>query len=257
LPRFRTFPKILAVSAVKVGIVALIAGALGAVAVYVAPSWFPDAASVQANRQDTLYFALMVMSSFIFSLVVVFLVYSMWRFRARSGDEDRDGKPIHGHTKLEIVWTLIPSAIVIGFALYAGIALARNEHRSPDRLVVGVQARQFAWSFIYNDHGTKRASNVLVLPLGQEAQFNVTSRLHDVIHSFYVPEFRVKADAVPGLMNHTYATPTRLGHYVVECAELCGIGHSLMRAPVEVVTPQQFEQWLPKQPAVQKQGGTA
>ena len=85
----------------------MVLGALGSLAVWLLPSWFPVSAAVQAQRQDTLYFWLMVMSSFIFSLVIVFLVYMMVKFRAKPGD-DSDGAPIHGHTGLEIVWTVIP-----------------------------------------------------------------------------------------------------------------------------------------------------
>ena len=104
----------------------MVLGALGALAVWLLPSWFPVAAAVQADRQDTLYFWLMVMSSFIFSLVIVFLVYMMVKFRAKPGD-DSDGAPIHGHTGLEIVWTVIPIVIVLGFAIYGAAALGRNE----------------------------------------------------------------------------------------------------------------------------------
>ena len=103
----------------------MVLGALGALAVWLLPSWFPVAAAVQAQRQDTLYFWLMVMSSFIFSLVIVFLVYMMVKFRAKPGD-DSDGAPIHGHTGLEILWTVIPIVIVLGFASRRP-ALGRNE----------------------------------------------------------------------------------------------------------------------------------
>ena len=81
--------------------------------------WFPVQASVQAERQDTLYLALMIMSSYIFSLVVCFLVYSIWKFRVPL-DDTPDGPPIHGHTGLEVVWTLIPLVIVLSFAVYGG-----------------------------------------------------------------------------------------------------------------------------------------
>ena len=163
---------------------------------------------MQAERQDELYLALMIMSSFIFSIVVVFLGYSMWKFRGAARRRRPDGPPIHGNTTLEIVWTVIPTIIVVAFAFAAGVVLIRNEEKPKDRLIVGVTAQQFAWTF---DYGHGKRSTILVLPVDRAVQFDITSKLHDVIHSFYVPEFRVKADAVPGIMNHTYATPTKTG----------------------------------------------
>jgi cytochrome c oxidase subunit II len=85
---------------------------------------------------------------------------------------------------------------------------------------------------------------VLVLEKGRPTQFDITSDVHDVIHSFYVPQFRVKSDAVPGLITHTYATPTRVGTYTLICTELCGPGHSLMRAVVRVMSATDFKAWL-------------
>ena len=123
-------------SAIKVGIVAIIVGAIGTVAILVTPSWFPVAAAVQAHRQDDLYLALMIMSSFIMAVVTVFLVYSVWRWRARPGDELRDGPPIHGNTTLEILWTVIPTIIVIAFAVAGGVVLVKNEQTTSQELVV-------------------------------------------------------------------------------------------------------------------------
>jgi cytochrome c oxidase subunit 2 len=239
-------------SAIKVGIVAIIVGAIGTVAILVTPSWFPVAAAVQAHRQDDLYLALMIMSSFIMAVVTVFLVYSVWRWRARPGDELRDGPPIHGNTTLEILWTVIPTIIVMAFAVAGGVVLVKNEQTTSQELVVHVTGEQFEWTFKY-PNGV--VTHELVLEKGRPTEFAITSLLHDVIHSFYVPQFRVKADAVPGLMNYTYATPTRVGTYVLICTELCGPGHSLMRAPVHVLEPADFTQWLATQKSQQSQGG--
>jgi cytochrome c oxidase subunit 2 len=238
-------------SAFKVGIVSLIVGALGCVAIIVTPSWFPVAAAVQAHRQDDLYLALMFMSSFIMAVVTIFMVYSVWRWRARPGDEDRDGPPIHGNTTLEIVWTLIPLALVIGFAVAAGIVLVKNEETSKNELVVTVTGQQFAWTFTYPNGAV---AHELVLEKGRPTEFKIHALEHDVIHSFYVPQFRIKADAVPGQWNYTYATPTRIGTYTVICTELCGPGHSLMRAPVRVVSPTDFTTWLATEKS--QQGGS-
>jgi cytochrome c oxidase subunit II len=241
-------------SAFKVGIVAVVIGAIGSAAIWLTPSWFPVDAATQASRQDDLYLALMIMSSFIMALVTVFLVYSVWKFRARPGDENRDGPPIHGNTTLEIVWTVIPTIIVIGFAIAGGVVLVDNERTSPNELRVHVIGQQFAWTFRYPNGVT---STTLVLEKDRPTEFDVYSKLHDVIHSFYVPQFRVKADAVPGQVNRTYATPTRVGTYTLICTELCGPGHSLMRAPVRVLSPPDFDAWLARQQSEQSstQGG--
>jgi cytochrome c oxidase subunit 2 len=232
-------------SAVKLGLISVVIGLVGCAFVWLTPSWFTPAASVQADRHDTLYTALMLVSAVILGLVVTFLVYMVWKFRVRPGEELLDGPPIHGNTKLEIVWTLIPLAIVIGFAGYGAIVLHDNEAVASDHVVVGVTARQFAWSFDYE--GGKVKSPVLVLPKGRQTEFHVTSLIHDVIHSFYVPEFRIQANAVPGHITRTWVTPTKLGTYQVICLELCGIGHAQMRAVVRVVSQQDFDTWLAQQ----------
>jgi cytochrome c oxidase subunit 2 len=241
-------------SAFKVGIVSVIIGAIGTVAILVTPSWFPVAAATQATRQDELYLALMIMSAFIMAIVTTFLVFSVWRFRARPGDGDRDGSPLHGNTMLEIVWTIIPTIIVVAFAIVGGIVLVRNEKTYKNELVVHVVGQQFAWTFKY-PNGV--VSHELVLEDHQPTKFVIHSLLHDVIHSFYVPQFRVKADAVPGQANYTYATPDRIGTYTLICTELCGPGHSLMRAPVRVLSKPDFEKWLAGEKAQQTpaQGG--
>jgi cytochrome c oxidase subunit II len=226
----------------RVGFVALVLGALGSLAIWLTPSWFPVSAAVQADRQDELYFWLMVMSSFIFAIVIVFLVFSMWKFRAKPGD-DSDGEPIHGHTGLEIIWTVIPIVIVLGFAIYGAAALGRNEELAKDRLVVDVQAQQFAWTFTYPGYG-KLKTGILAVE-------------HDVLHSFYIPAFRLKQDAVPGVPTKLVATPDRLGTYMVTCAELCGIGHSQMRTVLHVLSPSDFTAWIAdqKKAASQPAGG--
>jgi cytochrome c oxidase subunit 2 len=239
----------------RVGFVALVLGALGSLAVWLSPSWFPVSAAVQADRQDELYFWLMVMSSFIFAIVIVFLGYSMWKFRAKPGD-DSDGDPIHGHTGLEIIWTVIPILIVLGFAIYGAAALGRNEAVAKDRLIVDVKAQQFAWTFTYPGYD-KLSTGILALPVGRQVEFRISAVEHDVLHSFYIPAFRLKQDAVPGVPQKMIATPDRVGTYMVTCAELCGIGHSQMRTVVHVLSPADFTAWIAdqKKAASQPAGG--
>ena len=177
----------------------------------------------------------------IFTLVATLLVYSAWRFRAAPGDES-DGPPTHGNTKLEIVWTLVPALLLIVMAVWAYIVLSDNEAYAQDQLVVDVTAQQFAWEFAYP--GTQVGTGDLRVPLGRQVQLEMRSK--DVIHDFYVAEFRVKEDVVPGITTRLRFTPTRIGTYQVICAELCGVGHAVMRARVIVMQPAAFDAWLAK-----------
>ncbi len=235
----------------KVGIFALIAGAVGAVgAILWLPDWLPPAAAVEARREDTLYLWLLVMSAIIFATVVSFLGYSMWKFRARPGDMS-DGAPIHGHTGLEIIWTVIPIVIVLVFAVAGTLVLNRNESLTKGHLVVNVTGRQFDWSFTYPKYGHLH-SGVLALPEGTQVEFRLHAPPTDVIHGFYIPTFRISEDVVPGTPSTVNATPDRLGTYTIECNELCGIGHSQMRALVVVMTPANFTKWIAKQQRLAK-----
>ena len=219
--------------AFRVGFVAFVLGTIGSIAVVVTPSWFPPAASVQADRHDQIYLALMIMASYIFAIVVCFLGYSMWKFRAKPGDMS-DGEPIHGNTMLEIVWTLIPLVLVLGFAVYGAIVLSKNENTSNTQLVVNATGQEFEWTFDYPAQKVK--SGILELPINQKVVFKVHGVKNDVIHGFYIPAFREGIDAVPGEVTTLVATPTRLGTYNIICNMLCGIGHSQMRTVVNVVT---------------------
>jgi cytochrome c oxidase subunit 2 len=152
-----------------------------------------------------------------------------------------DGAPIHGHTRLEVTWVAIPFLLVTGLAIYAWVTLTDIEAKKPDELHVRVVGQQFAWTFEYpSQHVTSQGE--LVLPKDRPVKFDIKSR--DVIHSFWVPQFRLKSDAVPGLTTHIRVTPNRVGRYQVVCAELCGFGHSTMRARVRVVPENEFGTWV-------------
>jgi cytochrome c oxidase subunit 2 len=210
--------------------------------------WFPTDASRQAGNVHTLYDVLLIATVPIFVLVTSVIGYSMWRFRMRPGEERKDGPPIHGNTRLEVVWTALPAVLILGMCTYAYTVLRSDEATKSGELTVNVTARQFAFEFSYpNQAGKTVVSSALYLPKGKPIVF----RLHslDVIHSFFVPEFSEKLDAVPGVTTTVRATPTRIGTYPVECTELCGAGHSLMRSTVYVVSPSRFSEWLASQPA--------
>jgi cytochrome c oxidase subunit II len=203
------------------------------------PNWNGDQGSTAADKIDTLLDVMIVLSSFVFSIVMVMLGYSVWRWRARPGDES-DGAPIHGNTRLEIAWTLIPTVIVLFGAIYSWITLSDIEAHDADRMVVDVYGQQYEWHFNYPEQAV--TSRELHVPVDRQVEF----RLHalDVIHSFWVPEWRIKKDTVPGITTTAFVTPDQTGDYTLVCTELCGIGHSTMRAPVVVEDSQNaFNQW--------------
>jgi cytochrome c oxidase subunit 2 len=223
---------------IALGIVCSLVG----IAIALSIDWFPEAASGSADKIDTVYDVLLICSVPIFVLVMTVAIYSVVRFRAKPGDT-RDGAPIHGNTRLEVIWVTIPFIMVTALAIYGWITLDDLEAKQPNELVVHVTGQQFTWTFEYPDE--KVTSNELVLPDNRPVEFRINTK--DVLHSFWVPQFRLKSDAVPGLTTKIRLTPDRIGHYEVVCAELCGIGHSTMRQNVRVVRPAAFDAWLQDQ----------
>ena len=226
-------------------VIGVIACAIG-IPVALAIPWFPTDASRQAHNVHTLYDVLLIASVPIFVLVETVVLYSVFKFRMRPGEEEKDGPPIHGNTRLEVVWTALPAILVVGLCTYAYTVLRSNEDSKTNEQTINITARQFAFEFSYPQAGGKQiVSPVLYLAKDQPVVF----KLHalDVIHSFFVPNFSEKLDAVPGITTTLRVTPTRLGTYPVECTELCGAGHSLMRAQVRVVTPAAYQTWLRSQ----------
>ncbi len=213
--------------------------------------WFPTPGSEAASDIDTLYDVLLICSVPVFVLVMTIAIYSVVRFRAKPGDMG-DGPPIHGNTRLEIIWVTVPFIMVTALATYGWIILDDIEAKQSNELVVKVTGRQFAWSFEYPKE--KVTANQLVLPVDRPVDFRINTE--DVIHSFWVPQFRLKSDAVPGLTTKVRVTPDRVGDWEVVCTELCGIGHSTMRAFVRVVPKARYEAWIAKR-GQQADGGGA
>jgi cytochrome c oxidase subunit 2 len=221
-------------------------------AVMVPIDWNGVNASEEADQVDTLLDVMIVLSSFVFSIVLVMLGYSVWRYRAKPGDEG-DGEPIHGNTKLEVAWTLIPTVIVLFGAGYSWVILDDLEGRASDRLQVDVTAQQFKWTFEYPEQGV--TADELHVPVDRQVEFEMHGL--DVIHSFWVPEWRVKKDLVPGETTHIVATPDREGTYSLICTEYCGTGHSTMRTFVTVEPQDEFDDWAAKQEKLQPEGASA
>lgn len=203
--------------------------------------WFGLAASAEAGPIDTLMDVTIVASSFVFALVCVFLGYALIKWRVKPGDEG-DGLPIHGNTKLEVWWTLLPIVLVTALAAYSWVVLVDIEDKGDDAINVDVYSQQYAWSFGYADSGDKWSEGELHVPVDQQVYF----RLHaqDVIHSFWVPEWRIKKDNVPGITTDALVTPNREGTYQLVCAELCGFGHFTMRARVVVESQEKYDTWV-------------
>jgi len=230
--------------------IGMVAGGLAAAVALLLP-WFPDVASKERERIDFVFWFTIWICVVIFALVAAVLTYSVWRFRA-APDDDSDGPPIHGHTGLEIVWTLIPTALVTSIGIVSAIVLSQNAALGKNVLHVNVTAQQFAWSFSYPE-AKNLTSGTLRLPIHRSVLLTLHAK--DVIHSFWVPEFGQKQDTVPGITTTLHITPNRLGTYPVICTELCGLGHALMRSRAEVMPAQQFLSWAKGQ---QKQlGGPA
>ncbi len=212
----------------------------------------PTQAASQAVTIDSMFSMHFRVISFLFAVIVVFLLYSLVVFRRRGGEEG-EGDHFEGHTGLEIFWTIIPLAIVLYFAYIGAQSLDETVRVDPQALEVNVTAFQWSWSFDYPEYGV--SSSELYLPKDRQVLLKLTSL--DVIHSFWVPEFRVKQDALPGenFVRELRVTPTEIGEYKVRCAELCGGAHAYMNSPVIVVEPAAFETWLTEQQAGTDFGG--
>ena len=202
--------------------------------------WLPTSASEEFDRIQDIYWFATVMSIAIFALVGAVILYSVWKWRVPL-DDDADGPPIHGHTGLEIAWTAVPAILVIALGIVSAIVMSENGRAGDRPLQVNAIGQQFAWKFKYSDYGDLTTGE-LVLPVNREAKFTMTAV--DVIHSFWVPNFGQKMDAVPGIETTILVTPTRVGEYEVVCAELCGLGHATMRAKARVVTQAEFDEWV-------------
>ncbi|HMD51169.1 MAG TPA: cytochrome c oxidase subunit II [Solirubrobacteraceae bacterium] len=230
--------------AVVLGVIAV---AIGIVLSFVI-HWFPVAASVQAHNTDTLYHVLVIATIPIFVLVVGVILFCVWQFRMKPGEELKDGPPIHGNTRLEVFWTALPSVLLLSMVGYSFVVLHENERKPAREIQIGVTGQQFVWTYQYPSALTRGApfsSYQLYIPENESVLFNIRSR--DVIHAFFVPAFRLQEDAVPGITTHWRVTADRLGSYPVVCNLLCGLGHSLMRSTVHVVPQAQFQSWVTNQ----------
>jgi cytochrome c oxidase subunit II len=227
-------------SIVRITIYGVIAGTIASLIAVLVP-WLPTSASEEMDRITFTFWFTTVICIGIFAIVAAAIAYSVLKFRA-ADDDERDGPPVHGHTGLEIVWTAVPAILVTAISIVSAVVLAKNDDTGPKPLRIAVTAQQFAWRFEYPD---KTTSGSLVLPIGRAVKLTLHSL--DVIHSFWVPEFGQKSDAVPGIETTLVITPTRIGNYSLVCTELCGLGHATMRAPVQVVEAADYRAFLKRE----------
>ena len=228
----------------------------------------PDEASINAPIYDELFKILFIIGLIIFIGMTIAVLYSLFKFRKKN-DQFGDGIALEGNLKLEIVWTIIPSIIVLIIGLYsyniydrmggmkelnhshemmgsnnekiwAGISQASNNEAINNNLSVEVSAMQFA--FLFNYPKGDFISGELHVPVDHKVSMKMESK--DVIHAFWVPEFRIKQDIIPGQPTILNFTPTKAGNFPIVCAELCGPYHGGMRSNVIVDEQEDFDIWL-------------
>jgi cytochrome c oxidase subunit II len=221
------------------GVVVALAAAISAVMLSI--NWNGAEDSTAAPKIDNLLNLLIVLSSIVFSIVVVALGYALWKFRAKPGDES-DGESIHGNTRLEIAWTVVPTIIVLFCGGWSWKVLNEIEEPVAGAMSLDVFAQQYAWSFGYPGKGYVYSQGVMHVPVNRQIDFKMHSQ--DVIHAFWVPQWRIKKDAVPGITTSIRVTPDKVGRYQLICTELCGFGHASMRAKVVVQSQSAFDKWV-------------
>jgi cytochrome c oxidase subunit 2 len=229
----------------------------------------PIAASEEAVLYDKLFSAVIAIAFGLFLIVQGTLIFSLFRFRKRQGDE-ADGIPFHDNIRLEMIWTAIPTVIVLWVALYSfdvystmrgtdALMIAHHMHHHPksvlvaqtegplpdvssDTVNISVQGMQFAWIFNYPNDIT---SGELHVPVNKHIHLDLSAV--DVLHAFWVPQLRLKQDTIPGSPTHLDFYPTRIGEYPVVCAELCGSYHGGMRTTMIVESEADYQKWLNEQ----------
>ena len=236
---------------VRVGFAALVAAAMAAIpsTASALPFWLklPEDVSTYGNQIDGLFRLILWITGVIFVVVELLLLFFLFRYRHREG---RPAHYTHGSNRLEVIWTIVPAVICVVLALMSRRSWAEIKQNMPkEAMHIEITAEQFAWNIRYPgpDGKLETADDIITLnqlhfPVGRAVVVALHSK--DVIHSFFLPEFRVKQDAVPGMTTRIWFEATRVGHWEIACAELCGLGHFRMKGFVTVETPEEFERWL-------------
>jgi cytochrome c oxidase subunit II len=200
----------------------------------------PEQASSAAHLVDDLYSVVMILS--IGGFVGLMTVMTYFVIRYHKSNNDKSAYIPHNHLA-ETIWTVIPTIIFVGIAVWGLIAYFKMHEVPENAYKIKVTGKQWMWEFTYNKDGKEASvSDIMYVPVNTPVVLDMTAV--DVLHSFYVPSFRIKRDTVPGLRTQTTFTATKEGDYTIFCAEFCGTAHSKMRGIVRVVSQERFDQWL-------------
>ncbi len=216
-------------------------------------SWMlPPGASTFVGEVDWLYYLVLIVTGVAFVVVEIALVWFLFRYRRRDG---RKAAYVHGSARAEVIWTGMTAVVVVVIGFLSAPAWDRIKGRDSiprDALPLAIHAKQFEWHVTYpgKDGKIGTADDYTIrgqihVPVNRPVSVELTSE--DVIHSFFVPAFRIKQDAVPGMHIHLWFQPTKPGVYELGCAELCGLGHYRMRAVVTVHTQEDYDRWTAEQ----------
>jgi cytochrome c oxidase subunit II len=192
--------------------------------------------SPNAARITSAYYVILGFTAFIFLLVESLLVVFVWKYRSRGRGREVEAAQVHGHTRLELIWTIGPVAIlavIAAFVFYKLPGIA-NAPAASNPIRITVEGHQYYWQFDYPNGA--RSINELHVPVGQVVDLRIVSS--DVVHSWWIPELGGKTQAIPGRTNHTWFEADRVGTYQGQCAELCGLYHEAMQARV-IAEPEQ------------------
>ena len=214
--------------------------------------WLPEGVSTYSPSIDTMFYVILAITGTAFVLTEAILFYFSFRYRARQGVRARY---THGNSRLELIWTIVPAVMLVFLGLSSRkIWVDIKAHVPETDQEIGIIASQFDWEIHYRgaDGKLDTADDVVIhndMSLPVNVPVKIRLRAKDVIHSFFVPAFRLKQDAVPGLTIDVWVQPTKTGIYEIACAELCGFGHGTMRGQITVLEPDQFQTWLKEQEA--------
>lgn len=200
-------------------------------------TWIPEAASNLASKVDGLLLVITFISIFFFVLISAVLIYFAVKYRRKSDDEETPY--ITGNETLEIIWTVIPSILLILLFVYGFVVYKDMRTPPKDAVDITVTGKQWLWTFEY--YNGKKTLNELYVR--QNRPVRMVMRADDVLHSFFVPAFRVKQDLIPGRYTQLWFTPTKIGTFDLFCAEYCGTGHSAMLGKVIVLSPEAYDIW--------------
>jgi cytochrome c oxidase subunit 2 len=199
----------------------------------------PIDATEYAKQWDNLYYFLMIVCVVFFAIVIIPMVYFAIRYRDKPGA--KAATHITHNLKLEFLWTIIPTVIVMVIFVWGWVVYRQLYQIPQNAMEIRVVAKSWNWTFQYDDGRT--TTNAMYVPTGQPVKLTITADRNDVLHSFYVPHFRIKKDAVPGMFTYLWFNVPTEGQYVIFCTEYCGAGHSDMLAKVIAVKPEEFEKW--------------